>query len=51
MLVELTLAKLGVGESSSLQRVAAQFRRADLLDAILQSIRERLAQRAPDSRA
>lgn len=40
VLIGASLAKLGVDESSSLQRVAAQFRRPDLLDSILQSIRE-----------
>lgn len=44
-LVDISLRKLGVDESSSLQRVAAQFRRADLLDTVLLSLRETLAKR------
>ncbi len=42
-LVGLSLQGLGVDASSSLQRVAAQFRRADLLDAVLRALRERLS--------
>lgn len=45
-LVESSLRKLGVDGQSSLQRVAAQFRRADLLDEITQSLRERVATHA-----
>jgi hypothetical protein len=36
VLIEQALARLGIDETSSLQRIAAQFRRADLLDALSQ---------------
>lgn len=44
-LVESSLGKLGIDEDSSLQRVAAQFRRADLLEEVMRSLAERVAAR------
>jgi hypothetical protein len=44
-LVESSLGRLGIDEDSSLQRVAAQFRRADLLEEIMRSLAERVAAR------
>lgn len=45
-IIETALESLGIGPDASLQRISAQFRRADLLDPIMQSIRERAAARA-----
>lgn len=45
-LTKSSLQTLGIDESSSLQRIAAQFRRADLLDEVMRSLRGRLAKRA-----
>jgi hypothetical protein len=45
-LVESSLGKLGIDESSSLQRVAARFRRADLLEEVMRSLAERAAARS-----
>jgi hypothetical protein len=47
-IIETSLQTLGIEHDASLQRVSAQFRRADLLDPIMQSIRERLAKRHAD---
>ncbi len=46
-LIETALQSLGIDSTASLQRVSAQFRRADLLDPIMLSLRERLAGRKP----
>jgi hypothetical protein len=48
-IIETALESLGIDAGASLQRVSAQFRRADLIDPIIQSIRERLATRETSS--
>jgi hypothetical protein len=47
-IIESSLERLGIDPDASLQRLSAQFRRADLLEPIMQSIRERAASHEPN---